>query len=128
MKRQTLVTGVLALGMLLGSGSCILACGCGRPPASVVHGTVRAQDGRGVANAGVEIRGAGGTGGSAWRQTVTSAADGAYRFPEVQGQRDYTLMLMPPPGYRLADTQPVLTPIRVGPEDTVRVDFALHAY
>lgn len=124
MRRRTVATGVLALGMLLGSGSCILACGCGRPPTSVVHGTVRAEGGQGVAGAGVELRA---TGGGDWRRAVESAADGAYRFPEVQGQMDYTLMVVPPPGYRLADTQPALTPLWVGAEDTVRVDLVLRA-
>ncbi|HEX6038171.1 carboxypeptidase-like regulatory domain-containing protein [Longimicrobium sp.] len=124
MKRQTVVTGVLALGMLLGSGSCILACGCGRPPASVVHGTVRAENGQGVAGAALELRN---TAPNGWHQTVVSAADGVYRFPEVQGQVDYALTVQPPAGWTLAPGQAASTQFFMTPEDTLRVDFVLRA-
>lgn len=124
MKPTTVVTGVLALGMLLGSGSCILACGCGRPPASVVHGRVREERGPGVAGAALELR-LEGTGG--WVETTTSAANGAFRFAEVPGQYDYTLTVVPPAGWTLAADQPPSMQMFVGSEDTVRVEFVLRA-
>lgn len=124
MKRRTVVTGVLALGMLLASGSCILACGCGRPPAGVVHGTVRAENGQGVPGAALELR-TQSPGG--WHQTVLSAANGTYRFPQVQGQVDYALTVQPPAGWTLAPGQPASTQFFMTPEDTLRVDFVLRA-
>jgi hypothetical protein len=124
MKRRTAVTGVLALGMLLGSGSCILACGCGRPPASVVHGRVREDRGPGVGGAALELR-LEGTGG--WTETVTSSANGAFRFGEVPPQADYTLTVQPPTGWTLAPGQDPSARFFVGSEDTVRVEFVLRA-
>lgn len=124
MKRSTMATGVLALAMLLGSGSCILACGCGRPPASYVRGTVRSEAGQGVGGAALELRRLG-TGG--WTETLTSAAHGGFYFGEVPSQGDYTLTVQPPAGWTLAPGQAPSAAFWVGAEDSVRVDFVLRA-
>lgn len=124
MKRSTIVTGVLALGMLLGSGSCILACGCGRPPHGVVRGTVRTQVGQGVAGAALELRGQPSTGSGVTRVT---GADGAYAFTGVGGQGGYTLRVQPPQGWSLAPGQAASVPVWVGGQDTVVVDFVVRA-
>lgn len=124
MKRSTVVTGVLALGMLLGSGSCILACGCGRPPNGVVRGTVRTEAAQGVAGAALELRDQPPTGSGV---TLVTGADGAYAFTGVGGQGSYTLRVQPPQGWSLAPGQAASVPVRVGAQDTVVVDFVVRA-
>lgn len=124
MRRSVMLTGAMALAMLLGSGSCILACGCERPPRGTVHGAVRAEAGQGVADAALELRALGGGG---WTHTVTSGANGAFTFQDVPAPDAYTLTAQPPSGWTLAPGQAPSTQVQVGADATVRVDFVVRA-
>jgi hypothetical protein len=124
MTLSTKLVGLLALAMLLGSGSCILACGCERPPSGTVQGAVRSEAAQGVPGAALELRAQGGGG---WVHTVVSGADGGFLFDNVPAPADYTLTLQPPHGWSLAPGQAPSASVHMGGEGTVEVDFILRA-
>jgi Carboxypeptidase regulatory-like domain len=122
MRVSTKIVGLLATAMLLGSGSCILACGCGRPPNGMVRGSVRTEAAQGVPGAALELRSQGSSG-----VTQVTGADGGFAFGGVGGQGNYTLTVQPPAGWSLAPGQAPSASLWVGAEDTVTVDFILRA-
>lgn len=124
MNVSTRIVGVMALAMLLGSGSCILACGCERPPPGIVRGSVQTETAQGVPGAALELR-TNMDGG--WSHTVVTGASGAFEFASVPGQGDYTLTVQPPTGWTLAPGQPPSAAVWVGSEDTTTVNFTLRA-
>ncbi len=122
MKRTTIATGLLSLGLLLGSGSCILACGCGRPPDGVVRGTVYGPMAEGVSGAALELRDAASSGAGV---TQVTGADGTFAFTGVGGQGRYTLRVQPPSGWSLLPGQPASVDVTLGAQDTVVVAFII---
>jgi hypothetical protein len=101
MKRTTIATGVLALGMLLGT-----------------------EAAQGVAGAALELR-SGPSPNSA--VTLVTGGDGAYAFTSVGGQGSYTLTVQPPQGWSLVPGQAASVPVSPGAQDTVVVDFVVRA-
>jgi len=124
MNASTKGVGVLALGMLLGSGSCILACGCERPPSGVVQGSVRAEAAEGVPNAALELRQESGV---EWVHTVVTDGAGAFVFEDVPAPADYTLTVQPPEGWTLAPGQVSSVSLSVAGSARVDADFTLRA-
>lgn len=121
---STKIVGVLALAMLLGSGSCILACGCERPPPGMVRGAVRTEAAQGVPGAAVELRA---QDGEDWRHTIVTGADGAFAIYPVPGQGSYALTVQPPQGWSLAPGQAASVSLFVGEQDTTVASFILRA-
>jgi Carboxypeptidase regulatory-like domain len=124
MKHLRKAIGALAAAMLLGSGSCVLACGCERPPSGAVRGSVRTEAGDGVPGAALELRA---RPVENWTHTVVSGADGSFSFPVVPALSDYTLTVQPPAGWALAPGQDATASFRLGAEQTVEARFTLRA-